>query len=69
METKKVRIFSNYLAINRRVSVATQNQALNDFVFFFKHVIKNEDVKTTMIYSHVMKKQGIDVKSPLDNIM
>ncbi len=27
----------------------------------------HKDLKTTMIYTHVMKKPGIDVKSPLDN--
>jgi len=29
----------------------------------------HKNVKTTIIYAFVMKKPGIDVKSPLDNIM
>ncbi|MBA7683278.1 Tyrosine recombinase XerD [subsurface metagenome] len=32
-----------------------------------QELLGHKDVKTTMIYTHVMKKPGIDVKSPLDN--
>ena len=34
--------YLSYLAENRRVSAATQNQALNALVFFFKHVLERE---------------------------
>jgi hypothetical protein len=30
-------------------------------------LIGNKDVKTTMIYTHVLNKGGKGVKSPLDN--
>jgi len=32
-----------------------------------QELLGHKDVKTTMIYTHVMRKPGIDVKSPLDN--
>jgi hypothetical protein len=30
--------------------------------------LEHKDVTTTQIYTHVMKKPGIGVKSPLDSI-
>ena len=42
MGTVEVQSFLSYLAVDRRVSASTQNQALNSLVFLYKHVLKKE---------------------------
>ena len=42
MGKEEIERFLSHLAINRNVSVATQNQALNAIVFLYKHVLKVE---------------------------
>jgi hypothetical protein len=37
-----IRIYLEYLAVERKVSASTQNQALNAFVFLFEQVLKKE---------------------------
>ena len=37
-----VKYFLTHLAVDRKVAAATQNQAFNALLFFFRHVIKNE---------------------------
>lgn len=39
MGAKEVQQFLNYLAVKRKVSSATQNQALNALVFMYRHVL------------------------------
>lgn len=34
----------------------------------FQELFSQKDLKTTMIYTHVMKKPGIDICSPLDTV-
>jgi integron integrase len=41
-DTEDVGRFLNHLAVERRVSAATQNQALNALVFVFRHVLGRE---------------------------
>ncbi len=36
----EIKQFLNYLAVNRKVAAATQNQALNALVFIFRHVLQ-----------------------------
>ena len=47
-----------FLAVERRVSASTQNQALNAIVFLYRHVLKRE--------THVMNRGGRGVLSPVD---
>lgn len=39
---EKVRIYLTHLAVDRNVSVSTQNQALNAIVFLYRHVLQIE---------------------------
>ena len=39
MGSKEIGIFLTYLAVDRKVSASTQNQALNALVFLYKHVL------------------------------
>jgi len=40
MGKTEVKQFLNYLALERKVAAATQNQALNSLVFMYRHVLK-----------------------------
>ena len=62
----EVQGFLTHLAVDRKVAVATQNQALNALVFCFEEVLGHSSVQTTQIYLHVMQKPGLGVRSPLD---
>ncbi|MBL6690020.1 MAG: integron integrase [Pseudomonadales bacterium] len=41
MHDQEVIAFLTHLAVNKQVAAATQNQALNALVFFFRHILKN----------------------------
>ena len=41
-EGNDIRLFLDHLAIRRNVAVATQQQALNALIFFFKHILEKE---------------------------
>ena len=75
MGTSEVNSFLTHLAVKENVAASTQNQALCAIVFLYKHVLKQElgdfgdkDVKTTMIYTHVLNQGGRGVKSPADRL-
>ena len=42
MGAKEITEFLSYLASEKKVSAATQNQALNSIVFLYKHVLKQD---------------------------
>ncbi len=44
-----VKRFLTYLAVDRKVAPATQNQALNALLFFFRHVLEKEHSVTFLI--------------------
>jgi len=47
LSSKDVKEFLTYLAVKRKVSASSQNQAFNALLFFYRHVLKNEfgDIK------------------------
>ncbi len=42
LSSKDVKDFLTYLAVERKVSASSQNQAFNALLFFYRHVLKNE---------------------------
>ncbi len=42
LSSKHVKEFLTYLAVKRKVSASSQNQAFNALLFFYRHVLKNE---------------------------
>lgn len=42
LSASEVKDFLTFLAVTRKVSASTQNQAFNALLFFFRHIIKNE---------------------------
>jgi site-specific recombinase XerD len=40
---------------------------MDSTVFFVSSLLGHKDVTTTQIYTHVMKKPGMGVRSPLDS--
>ena len=82
MGAAEVEAFLTHLAVNENVAASTQNQALSALLFLNREVLKKDlgpidalrakkpkghkDVKTTMIYTHVLNRGGLAVRSPLD---
>jgi hypothetical protein len=63
MGASEISQFLTWLAVQRRVSASTQNQAPSALLFLY-----NRDVRTTMVYLHVMTRGALGVKSPLDRL-
>jgi len=55
--------FLTSLAVDRKVAASTQNQALSALLFLYRAV-----VSTTMIYTHVLNRGPVAVRSPADRI-
>ena len=65
MSEPEVRAFVNDLAVRRRVAASKQNQALAAALLHWD-VLGHRDVRTTMIYTHVLRRGAMGVRSPLD---
>jgi hypothetical protein len=50
LESKNVKDFMTYLAVERKVSISTQNQAFNSILFLFRHVLdkKIDDISDSV---------------------
>ena len=66
-ESASVKIYLTYLAVNRGVASATQNQAFNSILFMFKYVLKNEldDIKGTV---RAKRKRNLPAVLSVDEI-
>ena len=42
LSTDDVKAFLTFLAVKRKVSASTQNQAFNSLLFFYRHVLRKE---------------------------
>jgi len=62
MGWEEIEAFLTDLAVNRKASTSTQNQAFNAILFLYKQVLHLD----TLIYAHVLNKGGNAVKSLLD---
>ncbi len=58
MGEKEINSFLTYLAVNRKVSASTQNQALCAIVFLYKHILKTElsDFSKNLIWAKKSRK-------------
>ena len=80
LSTDDVKTFLAFLAVERKVSASSQNQAFNTLLFLHKHVLQanfdirtfqellgHSDARTSMIYTHTIKSRTIkEARSPLD---
>lgn len=56
MAEDEINVFIRHLAVNRKVSSSTQNQALCAIVYLYKHIIKKEVGQLELIWAQKPKK-------------
>jgi hypothetical protein len=62
--------FLTDLAAEQRVARSTQVQAMSALIILYRDVLRKPlgDVRTTMIYTHVLNRGGLGVRSPADRL-
>lgn len=66
MDKQEVSAFLTHLAVEGNVSSSTQNQALSALLFLYRNVLE-KDVRTTQVYTHVLKQNSWAIQSPADD--
>ena len=59
MGDEEINTFLKYLAVERKVSSSTQNQALCAIVYLYKHILKKDVGKLELIWAQKSKIQPI----------
>ncbi|GIW37022.1 MAG: hypothetical protein KatS3mg073_1167 [Meiothermus sp.] len=73
MGVEEIRAYLSHLATKNNVAASTQNVAFSALLFLYKTVLDSplaeniRDVKTTMVYTHVLSQGARGVRSPLDS--
>jgi hypothetical protein len=70
MGAAEVQAFLTHLAVEKNVAASTQNQALSALLFLYREVLYQDleslNALRAMIYTHVLNRGGLAVRSPLD---